>query len=52
MSYYTGLAVIYKINDMELILYLTRTGAHCFYRSLGYTSDKKQLNFKKYLCGE
>lgn len=26
-----------------------RTGAHAFYRSLGYSGDKKQLNLKKQL---
>lgn len=39
----TGAKAI-RLNSGE-----TRTGAHTFYRSCGYFSDKKQLNFKKYI---
>lgn len=37
----TGAAGV-RLNSGE-----TRTGAHAFYRAMGYESHKKQLNFKK-----
>lgn len=39
----TGAKLI-RLNSGEI-----RTEAHAFYRSCGYFSNKKQLNFKKYI---
>lgn len=34
-------------SGIRLVSGETRTNAHAFYRHMGYTSNKKQLNFKK-----
>lgn len=35
-------------RGIRLVSGSERTGVHLFYRSCGYTGDKRQINFKKY----
>ena len=39
-----------EASGIRLVSGAERTGAHEFYRHLGFSGEKKQINFKKYLC--